>query len=90
MNKLIIILKNYNKEPSSFLVPIWLYRQIIHKDFEKNIEKTVSEKIRTVDNKTEQDKAQYNWDRETAKMFALSWGNVGKHKFLTIEDKNDY
>lgn len=43
-------------------------------------------KIRTVDNKTDQNKAQYNWDKQTAKMFALSSRNVGKHEVLTSKD----
>ena len=47
---------------------------------------TVSEKIKTIDNKVEQKKAQYDLDRETAKTSALSSGNVNKYKFLTDED----
>ena len=41
---------------------------------------TVSEKIKTIDDKIKQNKAQYN----TANISALSSGNVGK--FLTVED----
>ena len=33
--------------------------------------------------KIEQNKAQYNLDRQTAKISALSTGNVGKYEFLT-------
>ena len=33
---------------------------------------TVSEKIKTIDNKIEQNKAQYDLDRQTTKIFALS------------------
>ena len=44
---------------------------------------TVSEKIKTTDNKIEQNKAQYNLDRQTAKILALSSGNVGKYEFVT-------
>ena len=40
---------------------------------------TVSQKIKTIDNK----KAQYNLDRQTAKISASSSGNVGKYEFLT-------
>ena len=47
---------------------------------------TVSEEIKTIDNKIEQNKTQYNWDRQTAKISSLSSGNVGKHKFLTSDD----
>ena len=43
----------------------------------------VSEKIKTIDNKIEQNKAQYNLDRETAKISPLSSKNVSKYEFLT-------
>ena len=43
----------------------------------------IGEKIKTIDNQIEQNKAQYNLDRETAKIFALSSGNVSKYEFLT-------
>ena len=33
---------------------------------------TVTEKIKTIDNKIEQNKAQYDLDRQTAKIAALS------------------
>ena len=36
----------------------------------------ISEKIKTIDNKIEQNKAQYNLDRQTAKISALSSENV--------------
>ena len=40
----------------------------------------------TIDNKIEQNKAQYNLVRQTAKIFALSSGNVSKYEFLTGKD----
>ena len=43
----------------------------------------VSEKVETIDNKIEQNKGQYNLDRETAKISALSPGNVSKSEILT-------
>ena len=36
----------------------------------------VSKKIKTIDNKIEQNKAQYNLDRQTAKISVLSSGNI--------------
>ena len=36
--------------------------------------------------KIEQNKAQYNLDKQTAKIFALSSGNVSKFEFLTGKD----
>ena len=43
-------------------------------------------KIKTIDNKIEQNKVQYNFlVRQTAKISALSSGNFGKYEFLTCE-----
>ena len=39
---------------------------------------TISEKIKTINNKIEQNKAQYGLDRPAAKLSTLSSGNVGK------------
>ena len=44
---------------------------------------SISEKIKTVNNKIEQNNAQYNLDRQTSKISALSSGNVNKYEFLT-------
>ena len=44
---------------------------------------TVSKKIKTIDNKIEQSKAQYDLDGQTAKISGLSSGNVSKYEFLT-------
>ena len=46
----------------------------------------VSEKIKAIDNKIEQYKAQYNLYGEAAKIFALSSGTVSKYEFLTGRD----
>ena len=46
---------------------------------------SISEKIKTIDNKIKQNKAQSNLDRETAKSSALSSGNVSKYEFLTAK-----
>ena len=47
---------------------------------------SISEKIKTIDNKIEQNKGQYKLDRQTAKISALLSGNVGKFKFLSSKD----
>ena len=47
---------------------------------------TVSEKIKIIDNKIEQNQAQYHLDRQTANISPLSSGNVRKYKFLTSKD----
>ena len=43
----------------------------------------VGEKIKAIDNKIEQNQAQYDLDRQTAKISVLSSGNVGNFHFLT-------
>ena len=47
---------------------------------------SISEKIEAINNKIEQNKAQYDLDRRTAKSSALSSGNVSKDEFLTGKD----
>ena len=47
---------------------------------------SIGEKIKTIDNKIEQNKAQYNLDRQAAKISALSSGKVYKYEFLTGKD----
>ena len=47
---------------------------------------TINEKIKTIENKIEQNKAQYDLDRQHAKISALSSGNVNKYEFLTGKD----
>ena len=46
----------------------------------------VSEKIETIDNKVEQNICQHDLDRQTAKISALSSGNISEHEFLTGKD----
>ena len=60
---------------------------MIHTTYEEFITKiTISEKIETVDNKIEQIKGPYDLDRQTAKISALSSGNVNRYEFLTSKD----
>ena len=47
---------------------------------------SISEKIKEINNKIKQNKAQYDLDWQTAKISALSLGNVGKYEFLTDKD----
>ena len=47
---------------------------------------SIAEKIKAINNKIEQNKAQYNLDGQTAKISALSSGNVSKYEFLTGKD----
>ena len=43
----------------------------------------ISQKIKAINSKIWQNKAQYNLDRQTAQISALSSGNFGKYDFLT-------
>ena len=47
---------------------------------------TVSDKIKTTDSKIEQNKVQYNLDKQTAKILSLPSGNAGKYEFLAGKD----
>ena len=46
----------------------------------------ISEKIKAINNKIDQNKAHYNLDKQSAKISDLSSGNVGKYEFLTGKD----
>ena len=46
----------------------------------------MKKKIKTIDNKIEQNKAQYGVDTQAATISALSSGNAGKCEFLTGEE----
>ena len=45
-----------------------------------------SKTIKTINNKIGQSKIQYDLDRQTTKVLALSSGNISKYEFLTGED----
>ena len=47
---------------------------------------TVSEKVKTINSKIEENKAQFTLARQIAKISALSSENVGKYEFSTNED----
>ena len=47
---------------------------------------TICEKTKTINNKIEQNRAQYYLDRKTAKISALSLGNISKFEFLIGKD----
>ena len=47
---------------------------------------TFSEKIKTIDDKIEPNKAQYDLYRQTPKISSLSSGNISKYTFLTDKD----
>ena len=45
---------------------------------------TTAEKIKTINNKVGQSKSQCNLDRQTAKISALSSGNVSRNELLNV------
>ena len=47
---------------------------------------TLTDKIKIVDDKIKANQAQYNLDREAAKIFTLSSGELEKYEYLTSED----
>ena len=80
--------KDYAKEPYSFLMndttlssdnPLRFRKRLI-------IKMSISEKIKAINNKIRKKKAQYNLQRQTATISALSSANVSKHEILTGKD----
>ena len=49
---------------------------------------TVTDQIKTLDKKIEQNEAQYDLDRKAVKISALSSKNLDKYEYLTGEDLN--
>ena len=47
---------------------------------------TITEQVKTLDEKIKANKAQYELDREAAKISALYSGKLGKYEYLTGED----
>ena len=47
---------------------------------------TVTDQIKILDRKKKQKEAQYDLDRETAKISAISSNNLDKYEYLTCED----
>ena len=47
---------------------------------------TLTEKVKILDDKVRANKAQYDLDREAAKISALSSGELEKYEYLTGED----
>ena len=47
---------------------------------------TVTDQIKILDRKIKQNEAQYDIDKEAAKISALSSNNLGKYEYLTCED----
>ena len=67
---------------------IELYHQTIHEGLQRTYYKmTLSEKIKTTNNKRKQNKAQNNLGKtKNAKILTLSSGNVSRYEFFTGKD----
>ena len=66
---------------------IQLCHQIIHYDLGRTYYKqSISEKIKTVDNRIKQNKVQYDLNKQAAKISALPSINISKFDFLTGKD----
>ena len=66
---------------------IQLFHQVIHYDLGRTYYKvSFTAKIKGVNNKIAQNKAQFSLDRQSANISVLSSGNVSKYKFLTAKD----
>ena len=72
--------KDYTHKPFPLLVNDMTLSSNNPLRFMKNYKMNVSEQIKGNDNKTEQNKAQYDLDRQTPNISALSSGNVNKYK----------
>ena len=76
--------KGYTKEPYLLSVNDTTLSSDNSFRFRKNLlENHVTEKVKIIDNKTDQKNAQYNLDQQTTKISALPSGNVAKYEFLT-------
>ena len=72
--------KYYTKEPYSFFVSDTNFPLLFHEDIGRTYYRMIaSEKTKIIENKMEQNKAQYNSGRQTANIVALSSENVGKY-----------
>ena len=66
---------------------MWLYCQIIRYDLERTNYKTIIiKKIKSINNKIEQNEVQYNLEWQTAKISTSSSGNGSKYEFLSSSD----
>ena len=78
--------KDYTKEPYSFLVNDATLSSDNKYHYDLEITYYKNKKIKTIDNKIEQNKAQYDLDKQTTKISALSSGNISKYESLTGKD----
>ena len=49
---------------------------------------TVTDQIKTLDRNIMQNEAQYDLDRKTAEISALSSNNLDKYEYMTVEDRS--
>ena len=85
------IYREFTKEPYSFLTTDSTLPSSSPLGFRKNLldtlyEMTVTDQIRTLNSKINQNESQYDLDRKAAEISALSSKNLDKYELLTGED----
>ena len=80
------IYKNYTKEPYSFLVIDTTLPSDDPLRFRKNLLEQYVIKIMTIEDRIKDDKLQYDINRDTAKISALSSGKIDEYEYLTGEE----
>ena len=78
--------KKCTAKPYSFLVIDVTLASGNPSRFRKNLLKRILKLIMTMDDEIRDEKLQYDINRETAKMSALSSGEIDKYEYLTIEE----
>ena len=78
--------KKCTAKPYSFLVIDVTVASGNPSRFRKNLLKRILKLIMTMDDEIRDEKLQYDINRETAKMSALSSGEIDKYEYLTIEE----
>ena len=73
-------------EPYCFLVNDTIFPSDNPLRFRKNLLEWIYNKIMTIDDQIKDEKLQYDINRESAKMSALSSGKINKYEYLTGEE----
>ena len=83
--------KEWKNESYSFLtmdttLSADIFFNIYNKSFRFIIKMTLTDELKVLDDKIKANQAQYNSDREAAKISALSFKELDKSEYLTVED----
>ena len=80
------VYKNCTKKPYSLLVIDTTLASDNHLHFRKNLSERIEKLIMTTDDKIRDEKLQYDFNSEAAKISALSSRKIDKYEFLTGEE----